>query len=124
MPGTSLSRPWLPDRRYRRWLRGGAMSGRGTVVLTGVGRRRSIGSGLALGLAEDGWDLVLNHWAPYDERLAYERGEHDIEDVAAECRRRGSQVEVVPADLAAIGSIPPSRAGIGTLPSTLARCGC
>jgi 3-oxoacyl-[acyl-carrier protein] reductase len=80
------------------------MSGRGTVVLTGVGRRRSIGSGLALGLAEDGWDLVLNHWAPYDERLAYERGEHDTEDVAAECRRRGSQVEVVPADLAAIGT--------------------
>jgi 3-oxoacyl-[acyl-carrier protein] reductase len=80
------------------------MSGRGTVVLTGVGRRQSIGSGLALGLAEDGWDLVLNHWAPYDERLAYERGEHDTEDVAAECRRRGSQVEVVPADLAAIGT--------------------
>jgi 3-oxoacyl-[acyl-carrier protein] reductase len=80
------------------------MSGRGTVVLTGVGRRRSIGSGLALGLAEDGWDLVLNHWAPYDQRLAYERGEHDTEDVAAECRRRGSQVEVVPADLAAIGT--------------------
>jgi 3-oxoacyl-[acyl-carrier protein] reductase len=80
------------------------MSGRGTVVLTGVGRRRSIGSGLALGLAEDGWDLVLNHWAPYDERLAYERGEHDTEDVAAECRRRGSQVDVVPADLAAIGT--------------------
>jgi 3-oxoacyl-[acyl-carrier protein] reductase len=80
------------------------MSGRGTVVLTGVGRRRSIGSGLALGLAEDGWDLVLNHWAPYDERLACERGEHDTEDVAAECRRRGSQVEVMPADLAAIGT--------------------
>jgi 3-oxoacyl-[acyl-carrier protein] reductase len=80
------------------------MSGRGTVVLTGVGRRRSIGSGLALGLAEDGWDLVLNHWAPYDQRLAYERGEHDTEDVAAECRRRGSQVELVPADLAAIGT--------------------
>ena len=80
------------------------MSGRGTVVLTGVGRRRSIGAGLALGLADDGWDLVLNHWAPYDERLAYERGEHDTEDVAAECRRRGSQVEVVPADLAAIGT--------------------
>jgi 3-oxoacyl-[acyl-carrier protein] reductase len=55
------------------------MSGRGTVVLTGVGRRRSIGAGLALGLAGDGWDLVLNHWAPYDERLAYERGEHDTE---------------------------------------------
>ncbi len=75
---------------------------RGTVLLTGVGRRRSIGTGLALGLAEDGWDLVLNHWAPYDERLSYERGEHDADNVAAECRRLGSRVEIVPADLAAI----------------------
>lgn len=78
------------------------MSGRspGTVLVTGVGRRRSIGAGLALGLADDGWDLVLSYWAPYDERLGYERGEHDTEDVAAECRRRGIQVDVVPADLA------------------------
>jgi 3-oxoacyl-[acyl-carrier protein] reductase len=78
------------------------MSGRsrGTVLVTGVGRRRSIGAGLALGLADDGWDLVLSYWAPYDERLGYERGEHDTEDVAAECRRRGSKVDVVPADLA------------------------
>lgn len=82
------------------------MPGRGTVVLTGVGRRRSIGAGIALGLADDGWDLVLSHWAPYDERLAYERGEHDADDIAAECRRRGSKVEVVPADLAAIGTPP------------------
>jgi 3-oxoacyl-[acyl-carrier protein] reductase len=78
------------------------MSGRsrGTVLVTGVGRRRSIGAGLALGLADDGWDLVLSYWAPYDQRLGYERGEHDTEDVAAECRRRGSKVDVVPADLA------------------------
>src|SRR6478609_8185256 len=34
-------------------------SRRGTVLVTGVGRRRSIGAGLAVGLAEDGWDLVL-----------------------------------------------------------------
>jgi 3-oxoacyl-[acyl-carrier protein] reductase len=80
------------------------MSGRGTVLLTGVGRRRSIGAGLALGLAADGWDLVLNYWAPYDERLGYERGPHDAEDVAAECRRRGSHVEVVAADLAEVGA--------------------
>ena len=78
------------------------MSGsrRGTVVVTGVGRRRSIGAGLALGLADDGWDLVLNYWAPYDERVGYERGDHDTEDIAAECRQRGAQVEVVTADLA------------------------
>jgi 3-oxoacyl-[acyl-carrier protein] reductase len=78
------------------------MSRRGTVLLTGVGRRRSIGAGLALGLADDGWDLVLNYWVPYDERLAYERGEHDTDEIAAECRHRGSKVDVVPADLAVI----------------------
>jgi len=77
---------------------------RGTVLVTGVGRRRSIGAGLALGLADDGWDLVLNHWAPYDERVGYERGPDDTQDVAADCRRRGGTVEVVPADLAAVGA--------------------
>jgi len=73
---------------------------RGTVLVTGVGRWRSIGAGLALGLADDGWDLVLNYWAPYDDRVSYARGEHDTEDVAAECRRRGVTVEVLAADLA------------------------
>ena len=78
--------------------------GGGTVLITGVGRRRSIGAGLALGLATDGWDLVLSYWAPYDERLGYERGAHDTEDIAAECRRQGGRVRVVPADLATAGA--------------------
>lgn len=77
-------------------------SGRGTVLVTGVGRRRGIGAGLTLGLAEDGWDLVLNCWAPYDDRVGYARGAHDAEDIAAECRRRGVTVEVLPADLAQV----------------------
>ena len=76
------------------------MTGRGTVVLTGVGRRRSIGAGLALGLAADGWDLVVNHWAPYDDRLGLDRGGDDPVQVAAECRALGVRVELVPADLA------------------------
>jgi 3-oxoacyl-[acyl-carrier protein] reductase len=76
---------------------------RGTVLVTGAGRRRSIGAGLALGLADDGWDLVLNYWAPYDDRVSYARGEHDTEDIAAECRRRSAKVEVVAADLAEAG---------------------
>lgn len=72
----------------------------GTVLLTGVGRRRSIGSAIAVGLAEDGWDLLLNYWAPYDARLGYERGDNDPETVAEECRRLGSRVELVEEDLA------------------------
>jgi 3-oxoacyl-[acyl-carrier protein] reductase len=81
--------------------KGGPVPGsrRGTVLVTGVGRRRSIGAGIALGLADDGWDLVLNHWAPYDDRLDYDRGERDAEDIAGECRGRGAEVDVVGADL-------------------------
>ncbi len=73
---------------------------RGTVVITGVGRRRSIGAGLALGLAEDGWDLVINYWRAYDERVGLEHGPDDPEAIAAECRELGRRVELVPGDLA------------------------
>lgn len=79
------------------------MSGsRHAVLVTGVGRSRSIGSGIAVGLARDGWDLVLSHWGPYDRRLGYEQGPHDVDDVAADCRAAGSQVLVVEADLSTV----------------------
>ena len=70
------------------------------ALVTGVGRRRSIGAELALGLAADGWDLALGHWQPYDERLGYERGADDPAAVAEECRALGSRVELLPGDLA------------------------
>ena len=69
------------------------------ALITGVGRRRSIGAGLAIGLARDGWDLALNYWRPYDDRLGYERGADDPESIAAECRALGARVELVPGDL-------------------------
>jgi 3-oxoacyl-[acyl-carrier protein] reductase len=72
----------------------------GTALITGVGRRRSIGSGIALGLAADGWDLVLNHWTPYDDRLGLEHGPDDPQAIAEECRALGRRVELVPVDLA------------------------
>lgn len=67
--------------------------------MTGVGRRRSIGAALAVGLAEDGWDLALNYWRPYDDRLGYERTADDPEAIADECRALGVRVELVPGDL-------------------------
>ncbi len=70
------------------------------ALVTGVGRRRSIGSGLALGLARDGWDLALAYWSPYDDRLGYERSPDDPQAVAEECRELGSQVVLLPGDLA------------------------
>jgi len=72
----------------------------GTAVITGVGRRRGIGAGIALGLAADGWDLVINHWTPYDDRLGLERRADDPAQIAAECRALGRRVELVPVDLA------------------------
>jgi 3-oxoacyl-[acyl-carrier protein] reductase len=76
------------------------MTGSRAALITGVGRRRSIGAGLALGLAEDGWDLALAHWSAYDERLGLERGSRDPEDVAEECRALGRRVVLLPGDLA------------------------
>ncbi|WP_417217425.1 SDR family oxidoreductase [Arthrobacter sp.] len=69
------------------------------AVVTGVGRRRSIAATIARGLAEDGWDLVLNFWQPYDERLDLERGTDDPDSIADDCRILGAEVTLVPGDL-------------------------
>jgi 3-oxoacyl-[acyl-carrier protein] reductase len=70
-----------------------------TALITGVGRRRGIGAGLATGLAADGWDLVLSYWRPYDERLGLEAGPDDPQALADELERGGTQVELAPVDL-------------------------
>ncbi|WP_245916880.1 SDR family oxidoreductase [Nocardioides gansuensis] len=53
-----------------------------------------------MGLAEDGWDLALSHWSPYDERVGLERGSNDPDEIADECRALGRRVELLPGDLA------------------------
>ena len=69
------------------------------AVVTGVGRRRSIGARLAVGLAQDGWDLALSYWRPYDDRVGFDRSIDDPESIAEECRSLGASVVLVPADL-------------------------
>jgi 3-oxoacyl-[acyl-carrier protein] reductase len=69
------------------------------AVITGVGRRRSIGTGIAKHLARDGWHLALNYWRPYDDRLGYELNADDPESIADSCRAFGGRVELVPGDL-------------------------
>ena len=71
-----------------------------TAVLTGVGRRRGIAAAIAIGLADDGWNLVLPVLPSYDERLGIGGGADEVREVADAARGRGVQVVTVEADLA------------------------
>lgn len=71
-----------------------------TVLVTGVGRKRGIGAGIALHLAQEGWDLALSFLPEYDDRVGLERGPRDPEDVAELCRGEGARVDLLPANLA------------------------
>lgn len=71
-----------------------------TALITGVGRRRGIGAGIAAGLAADGWDLALSYWTPYDDRIDLDRGADDPHSLAEELRATGRRIELIPADLA------------------------
>jgi 3-oxoacyl-[acyl-carrier protein] reductase len=75
------------------------MTRRGAAVLTGVGRQRGIAAAIAVGLAEDGWDLTLPFWSSYDERLGIGGGPAEVEAVAEQARAAGAAVTTVEADL-------------------------
>jgi 3-oxoacyl-[acyl-carrier protein] reductase len=70
-----------------------------TALVTGVGRRRGIGAAVALGLAEDGWDLALSYWHPYDDRVGLERSAGDVDELAEQVRALGRSVVLLPGDL-------------------------
>lgn len=71
-----------------------------TAILTGVGRRRGIAASIALGLADDGWNLVLPVLPAYDAQLGIGGGGDEIEAIAAAATSRGAVVRTIEADLA------------------------
>ena len=70
-----------------------------TALITGVGRARGIAAGIASGLADDGWDLALSYWQPYDERVGLAEGPDDPAHMAEQLRSRGRRIALLAADL-------------------------
>jgi 3-oxoacyl-[acyl-carrier protein] reductase len=73
---------------------------RGRVVLvTGVGRRRGIGSAVCLALASRGADVVLSYWKAYDREMLWASDEDEPEALLEELRATGVRAEGVEVDL-------------------------
>ena len=74
---------------------------RGRVALvTGVGRRRGIGSAVCRALASRGADVVLSYWRAYDREMPWASDEDEPEALLGELRAAGVGAEGVEMDLA------------------------
>lgn len=73
---------------------------RGRVALvTGVGRRRGIGSAVCRALAARGADIVLSYWRAYDREMPWVSNDDEPEALVAELRASGVRAEAVEVDL-------------------------
>src|ERR671913_1675076 len=73
---------------------------RGRVALvTGVGRRRGIGSAVCLALASRGAGVVHSYWKAYDREMPWGSDEDEPEALLGKLRAAGVRAEGVEADL-------------------------
>jgi 3-oxoacyl-[acyl-carrier protein] reductase len=73
---------------------------RPAALITGVGRKVVIAAGIAARLADDGWNLALSSWQPYDASLDPALANDEPAQIAADLRARGATVVLLHADLA------------------------
>ena len=73
---------------------------RPAALITGAGRKVVIAAGIAARLVDDGWNLALSSWQPYDASLDPALANDEPAEIAADLRARGATVAVLHADLA------------------------
>ncbi|RLP72339.1 SDR family oxidoreductase [Mycetocola manganoxydans] len=69
------------------------------ALITGLGRRNGIARGIALRLAEEGWDIAFNYWTPYESRMSLGGTAESPSEIAEELRATGRRVLAIEADL-------------------------
>jgi 3-oxoacyl-[acyl-carrier protein] reductase len=69
------------------------------ALVTGVGRRRGIGSAVCLALASRGADVVLSYWRAYDREMPWASEEDEPEVLLRQLRAAGVRAEGIEIDL-------------------------
>jgi 3-oxoacyl-[acyl-carrier protein] reductase len=72
---------------------------RPVVLVTGAGRLAGIAAGIAVRLAQDGWDVATTHWSPYDARMPWGEQPGDVRELSARLRAEGAETIALSADL-------------------------
>lgn len=70
------------------------------AIVTGVSRKKGIGFAIARALAQKGADIFLTYYRPYDAEIHNEDNPEEVEDLVAEIKKEGVQVDALEIDLA------------------------
>ena len=85
------------------FTRSDELSGR-VAVVTGVGRRRGIGSAVCRALAARGADVALSYWKAYDRGMPWDPDEEEPRRLVEELGGGGVRAAAVEVDLSRAGS--------------------